>query len=102
MAVNRQILIFLSEIFLQNRQLGLMSCLNNPILDCKARKLGVVSQIEFIEQARAVGIDGFNTDMVRFSNFTIGMSKSKPPENLKFPHGQRVKQRSAAAAPCHP
>jgi hypothetical protein len=50
------------------------SRLDQPILDSKAGDLGVVAQIEFLEQAEAVGIYGLDADVVGRGDLAAGVA----------------------------
>ncbi len=72
-----------------------MSEIHEPVLEGEPRQFGIVPQIEFFQQAGAVGVHGLGAQVVGLGNLPDRLTQGQVPENLDFPGGQGI-QREAA------
>ena len=50
---------------------------DQSVLNGKAGEFGIVAQVQLLEQSKTVGVDGLDADVVRRSNFPVGVSQGQ-------------------------
>ena len=88
---NRQSGVFgfcCKDISYKNEKKPISSGFDEVVLDGKADQFGVVAQVEFLEQARTVGVHRLDAEAVGLGYLAVGVAHGQAPQNLEFTHGK--------------
>ncbi len=75
------------RLFVKTGALPLQSDFHEIMPDGESRQIGVVTEIQFLENSKTIGVHRFDADVVGFSDFPVRLTHGETPQNLNFPLG---------------